>query len=153
MATQRNPFHSVTEYVAWDHDGQEDVLVEARDTLDGGDALLAFKHFEVYERRLLRHMRIEETILFPLVESLVAHAANAVAEMRHEHLHIRRILAAMRNALAAPDLEQFRHSFDELGLVLWAHEAREERLIYPVLDRSLSPEQRTDLAKRLADER
>jgi hemerythrin superfamily protein len=153
MATHDGPFHNVTEYLAWDHDGQEDSLIEARDTLDAGDVPRAFVHFDTYQRRLLRHMRLEETILFPLVESLIPHVANAVAEMRHEHLHIKRILSAMRNALGVPDADQFRRAFEELGLVLWAHEAREERVIYPVLDRSLSPEQRADLARRLATER
>jgi len=152
MDAPRSPFHNVTEYLAWDHDGQEDLLLEARDAVDGGELAAAVAHFDSYHRRLVRHMRLEEVILFPLVESLTPAIAAAVAEMRHEHFHIRRQLGEMRRALHAGETEAFRHAFEDLGLVLMAHEAREERLVYPVLDRSLSPEQRADLAARLARE-
>jgi iron-sulfur cluster repair protein YtfE (RIC family) len=152
MDSPRSLFHNVTEYLSWDHDGQEDVLLEARDALDGGDLVLAASRFDVYQERLLRHMRLEERILFPLVETLTPQAALAVTEMRHEHAVVRRYLATMRTALLASEVERFRHALDELGLILLAHEAREERLVYPVLDRSLSPEQRADLATRLAHE-
>jgi iron-sulfur cluster repair protein YtfE (RIC family) len=146
-------FHNVTEYLSWDHDGQEDTLVDARDAADRGDLPAASGSFDSYAGRLRRHMRLEEQILFPLVESLTPQHAHAVAEMRNEHRHIGRLLNVMREALLASGVAQFRHYFEELGLILLAHEAREERIIYPVLDRALSPEQRADLAARLASER
>jgi iron-sulfur cluster repair protein YtfE (RIC family) len=152
MEAPHAPFHGVTEYLSWDHDVQEDQLMDARDAVDAGDASGALAHFDGYQRRLTRHMRLEERVLFPLIESLTPHVASAVAEMRLEHTHVVRMLLAARTALAAGDAEEFRRAFDALGLVLLAHEAREERLVYPILDRSLSPEQRVDLAARLAAE-
>ena len=152
MDQPRSLFHNVTEYLAWDHDAQEDLLIETRDAVDGGDLAGALRQFDSYQHKLVRHMRLEETILFPLAESLTPAIGHAVSEMRHEHTHMRRSLAGMRRALLAGELEIFRRGFDELGLVLLAHEAREERLVYPVLDRALSPEQRRDLAARLARE-
>jgi iron-sulfur cluster repair protein YtfE (RIC family) len=152
MTPSSSPFHGVTEYLAWDHDAQEDALIEARDAVDAAAFVVALEHFDHYRSRLQRHMRLEERVLFPLVEALTPHAALAVAEMRHEHLHVQRLLAEARAALAASDAAAFHTAYDALGLVLLAHEAREERIVYPVLDRSLSPEQRVDLAGRLARE-
>jgi len=152
MSAVRSSFHSVTEYLAWDHDGQEDVIIDARDAVDRGDLAAATTRFDVYEARLLRHMGLEERILFPLVESLAPQVEATVQEMRAEHARIRRSLTAMRQSLAEGDARGFRNSFEALGLVLLKHEAREERVVYPVLDRSLSPEQRVDLADRLAKE-
>jgi regulator of cell morphogenesis and NO signaling len=145
-------FHGVTEYLAWDHDGQEDALLAARDAADEGRPADAAGHFDGYRRRLLRHMRLEEEILFPLVESLVPRVARDVVEMRLEHGHVQRHLAQAAAAVEAGDLAGFRAAFEALGLILMAHEAREERIVYPILDRSLSPEQRADLATRLANE-
>ena len=152
MTPLTSPFHGVTEYLAWDHDAQEDALIEARDALDAAAFDSALAHFERYQARLLRHMRLEERVLFPLVEALTPQAAPAVAEMRHEHGHVQRLLAAARAAVVASDVPAFHSAFEALGLVLLAHEAREERIVYPILDRSLSPEQRADLAARLAHE-
>jgi regulator of cell morphogenesis and NO signaling len=153
MELTHRPFHSVTEYLACDHDEQEDELLGARDAVDEGHLAAARVHFEAYHKRLVRHMRLEETILFPLVESLAPRAAGAVVEMRLEHRHVQRLLGEAMQALAAGETDAFHHAFDALGLILLAHEAREERLVYPVLDRALSPEQRADLAARLAHER
>jgi iron-sulfur cluster repair protein YtfE (RIC family) len=152
MDSTHHAFHGVTDYLAWDHDAQEDALIEARDAVDEDQFEVALSHFDHYQRRLLRHMRLEERVLFPLVESLTPQVAPAVAEMRHEHGHVIGLLGAARQAIVAARAEAFRQAFDALGLVLMAHEAREERLVYPVLDRSLSPEQRADLAARLARE-
>ena len=145
-------FRGITEYLAWDHDAQEDALIEARDAVDQASFPAGLEAFERYQVRLLRHMRLEEKVLFPLVLALTPKLAHAVEEMRLEHRHVERDLARARAALVAGDADAFRAGFDALGLVLLAHEAREERLVYPVLDRSLSPEQRSDLAARLARE-
>jgi iron-sulfur cluster repair protein YtfE (RIC family) len=152
MSTPNRSFQGVTEYLAWDHDGQEDDLLAARDAVDVGHLADALRHFDAYRRRLLRHMRLEELILFPLIQSLVPRIARDVGEMRHEHVHVQHQLGEARQAIDAGDVDGFRRAFDELGLILMAHEAREERIVYPILDRSLSPEQRADLATRLAQE-
>ena len=152
MSTPNRSFQGVTEYLAWDHDGQEDDLLAARDAVDVGQLADALRHFDAYRRRLLRHMRLEELILFPLIQSLVPRIARDVVEMRHEHVHVQHQLGEARQAIDAGDVDGFRRAFDALGLILLAHEAREERIVYPILDRSLSPEQRADLAMRLAQE-
>ncbi len=152
MEAKRCQFHNVTEYLAWDHDAQEDLLLETRDAADRGDLASASSRYDAYERGLQRHMRLEERILFPLIEAVVPSVAGVVLDMRQEHGVVRRRLEAMRKALIAGDLDDFRRSYEALGWVLLAHEAREEKLLYPVLDRSLSPEQRADLAARLAHE-
>jgi iron-sulfur cluster repair protein YtfE (RIC family) len=152
MEGQRSFFRNVTEYLAWDHDGQEDLLIDARDAVDRGEVDVASGRLSEYELSLMRHMRIEERILFPLVASIASHMSAEIEEMRREHGEIRRALGAMRQAINTSDLVAFRHAYEALGRVLPAHEAREERLVYPVLDRSLSPEQRADLAARLAKE-
>ncbi len=152
MDAPHTHFHNITEYLAWDHDGQEDELFETRDAIDRSDLITALARFETYQRKLIRHMRLEETILFPLIESLAPAISTAVTEMRHEHGHVRQALLAMRRALLAGALDTFRQASEDLELVLLAHEAREERFVYPVLDRCLSPEQRADVAARLARE-
>jgi iron-sulfur cluster repair protein YtfE (RIC family) len=152
MSTPNRSFHGITEYLAWDHDGQEDALLAARDAVDDGQLADALRHFDAYCKRLLRHMRLEEQILFPLIESLVPRISRDVIEMRLEHGHVQRRLGEARQAIDAGEVDAFRHAFDALGLILLAHEAREERIVYPILDRSLSPEQRADLATRLAQE-
>jgi hemerythrin superfamily protein len=147
-----SPFDGVTDYQTWNHGEQEDLLAQVLVALSANRRSAAERLFGEYHHCLVRHMRIEEVRLYPLVVSLAPEVATDVGDLRREHMLIRALLDDMSAALAAADVNAFRHACAGLKILLRPHEEREERVIYPVLDRALAPEKRAELAQRLARE-
>ena len=69
--------------------------------------------------------------------------------MRREHQMILAALTDMERAIEAGDAGRFRAAHAALVGCLGAHNEKEERVIYPMTDRALSPDERLDLLTRL----
>jgi hemerythrin-like domain-containing protein len=83
-----------------------------------------------FESSLTSHFRAEEEVLFPFVESSLPEAREIIAALLEEHREIRRL----SSLLAAEDrLSKFL--FDA-GDVLERHVRREERELFPLIERS-----------------
>jgi iron-sulfur cluster repair protein YtfE (RIC family) len=150
MSTPRAVFRSVTDYLRVTHDAQEDLLMEIRDALDVGRFEAAEERYLAYEASLHRHLRLEESMLFARIEAISSAMAREVARLRQEHDEIRKALTAMHRAVMHRDSAAFTRAYDALGSVLPGHELREERVVYPALDRAMSPDEREALASMLA---
>jgi regulator of cell morphogenesis and NO signaling len=106
---------------------------------------------------LKRHVRAEETILFPLFSAHLGGETHQVALMEREHIAImhyvdRLLLAAgrvvdpLRRDEASEGLLRAHHG---LAAVLSDHNDKEERTLFPLLDRTLPEEQRWEVLRRL----
>jgi hemerythrin-like domain-containing protein len=106
---------------------------------------------------LKRHIRAEETILFPLFSARLGGETHQVALMEREHVaivhYVDRLLLAAGRAVdpswrdeAIEDLLRAQHG---LAAVLSEHNDKEERTLFPLLDRTLSEEQRWDVLRQL----
>jgi regulator of cell morphogenesis and NO signaling len=108
----------------------------------------ALESFGAFRHGLLRHIRVEEDLLFPVFEIRAGlPAAGPTATMRAEHRDIRLVLADL--ALA---LDQRRATAGALkralDCLLSDHNRKEEAVLYPVLDRLLTPAESDTLAAR-----
>ncbi|MCB0418870.1 MAG: hemerythrin domain-containing protein [Bdellovibrionales bacterium] len=110
----------------------------------GKDAL---KLFGAYQDALLKHMKLEEDLIFPVLERHPKErATQEVVEMLQEHDSIRSCLAKTRGLCdgSSDDVEAAeRHLFEELH----EHNAREEMHVYPHLERLLTLEEASAVAK------
>ncbi len=144
---------SVGGYFGRDHD-EIDVLLEyARRDLraarqsGGAPPATLLPYFEEFQRRLERHIRWEEELLFPAVESgAPGLAAGPGRVMRLEHQEIRRIHARLSELLREPASAgrlsgSPEELLKELLSVLAAHNMKEEAVYYPLADRRLSREE------------
>lgn len=114
-----------------------------------GEAEAAWRRFEA---ALLRHLEIEERILFPAVESATGmQAGGPTAVMRSEHTQMRGVLEHMRQAMAQSDFAHALEQGDSLFLLLQQHNVKEEGVLYPMAERALGPEWAT-LRARIAAE-
>jgi hemerythrin-like domain-containing protein len=88
------------------------------------------------------HARAEERALYPAVDAHVGGARPFTASMRHEHEIVARWIAELEAeaAQAEPDLVAFARRADNLLGLLAAHFEEEERVLLPILDRSMTPE-------------
>jgi hemerythrin-like domain-containing protein len=84
-----------------------------------------------------RHFRVEELVLFPLLESR-AHLDGPTASMRREHRRIEATLEALGRALEAADVERARKVNEALAELLDIHH-RGEVVLAARADRFLGP--------------
>jgi iron-sulfur cluster repair protein YtfE (RIC family) len=89
--------------------------------------------FTRFRGELEEHIRIEEQLMFPSFEAFMRAPGGPTTVMRAEHAEIARCLDAVEEALdaQAPDVAEL----DELEVHLASHNAKEERILYPLFER------------------
>jgi len=136
-----------------DHHRRCDVeFVEAEDTLRGGRWAAGRSLLEAFGRDLESHFAAEEEILFPAFERVTGMRQGPTQMMRYEHSQARTLLAQMVAAAAAEDGEEFAGAAETLLVLMQQHNAKEERILYPMCDSVLDAEADTlaqDLRQRL----
>ena len=109
-------------------------------------AMEAFKRFK---NDLERHIVWEERLLFPLWEEKTGMMnSGPTVVMRGEHRHINERLAAISSKLEKGDPDT---DSEELALtvLLTAHNMKEERVLYPSLDKLAKDQERDDLYDKM----
>lgn len=93
--------------------------------------------FDDAARALRHHIYVEETLHFPVLRA--AGLLAPVLVMLREHGEIWDLLDAIRDALDAGDIDSVRGVWPQLAAVLEQHNMKEERILYPAGDKTLSP--------------
>jgi len=131
----------VTKYYEADHDRLGELFRNFQ-KLKRTDFPAAKELFGQFKAGLKRHIKWEEQILFPLFEQRTGFAGNGPTHvMRSEHHQIEKHLEAIHEKMNMGDPES---DFDEQMMlnVLALHNQKEERILYPAIDRALSDEER-----------
>ena len=153
QGTAAGGFESVTAYLGWDHDRLDEVLRSVSVAVESDCFGEAAARYEEFTLGLLRHIRIEEELLFPVFEARSGMANGPTDVMRDEHKQVRTALGLMRRGLQQSDAAAFGDGRRFLETVLPDHNAKEEHILYPTLDLLLRPTERAALVARLQRER
>lgn len=146
---ERRDGRNVSEFLGADHQ-RIDALFDAAERLVGqGDFASALERFREFRVGLERHMDVEEKILFPEFERLTAVPPGPTAVMRSEHLQLRELLGEIEEALRGEFTSEFIGAAGELREVLGDHNMKEERVLYPMTDRSLGAEGSDELVRSM----
>ena len=145
-------FESVTSYLAWDHDCLDEALRSVSGAVKGGRFEEASARYERFESALMRHLRIEEELIFPVFEARSGMASGPTDVLRDEHRHVRQAVDVMRRGLRSRDAGAYEDGVRFFDSVLPDHNAKEEHILYPTLDRLLRPAERAALVLRLQRE-
>jgi regulator of cell morphogenesis and NO signaling len=138
----------VTSELEHDHD-RLDQLLDTYRRLKRSDFAAAKQAFKGFKMRLQRHVHWEEDVLFPLFEAKTGmHDRGPTLVMRAEHREIGRRLNALHDKVRAGDVDSEREE-DALFETLFAHNQKEENVLYPALDRFLSAEEKAAAFKRM----
>ncbi|BDG02986.1 hemerythrin domain-containing protein [Anaeromyxobacter oryzae] len=87
------------------------------------------------------HLDWEERTVHPVVDKFACEGPAAFsASMRYEHEIIQRSLTDLERRTGAGDAATFARHADRLLGVLFAHFELEEEVLFPILDRTMSPE-------------
>lgn len=122
-----------------DHDRLDD-LMERFQEWKAKDSAKAKDFRSQFTLGLQRHLRWEETILFPLFEQKTGQTG-LTNTLRGEHEEIREWLAALGKKVEEHD-PACDHEEKMLVEELGGHNAREEYALYPELDRLLTEDER-----------
>ena len=129
---------SVREMFAADHDRLDSLFAEFQ-KLKRVDYAKAKENFKQFKFGLQRHIIWEEQVLFPAFESRTGmRDTGPTAVMRAEHRQIGERLEAIHDKVRGADPDSDREEQALLQL-LSAHNQKEEMVLYPMLDRMLSP--------------
>ncbi len=143
---------TVMEYLSGDHRRLDGIMEACRSQAARSDMAGAGLRFSEFREGLLRHIRIEEELLFPAFEGATGLDQGGPTEvMRHEHAEIQRLLDLMKDLFAStePDPAEFESLRSALVALLHEHNVKEERILYPMTDRMMPPAQRRDLVRRM----
>jgi len=114
--------HVVKIEQAVQRDDWEAAAVAAREFIDASEA----------------HFGYEEQTLFPALEASAPMAVGPTAVMRREHAQMRELFAELLDAVARRRSAALADAVETLLLVMQQHNAKEENILYPMADRTLS---------------
>jgi regulator of cell morphogenesis and NO signaling len=135
---------SINQYYTEDHQRLDDLFHEFTN-LKASDRPAAEKSFGEFKAGLERHIVWEDEILFPAFEQKFGHLQGGpTAVMRLEHREIRKCLDAIARKLAE---QNFDTDDEEARLVpaLCVHNQKEESILYPMMDRMFSEQERVGM--------
>jgi hemerythrin-like domain-containing protein len=124
------------ELLGVDHRRLDAALADAKRLLVAGEVAAARERFGVFREGLERHIEAEEQVLFPVFEELTG-AANGgpTSVMRAEHTELRKLMAEVAGVLEMRVAEGLTTPLAALTARIYAHNGKEERILYPMTDR------------------
>ena len=142
------PGPTISQYFAQDHDRLDALFASFRADKysEYGKAKEAFREFKA---GLERHIVWEEQLLFPLWEEKTGMAdSGPTFVMRGEHRHIGERLEAILRKVQNEDSDT---GVEEQALIvlLSSHNMKEERVLYPSIDKLITDEEREKLYDKM----
>lgn len=142
--------NAITNFMGQDHDRLEGLVTEFQAT-KGSDLGKAKHFFSEFKRGLQRHIVWEEEILFPLFEHRTGmEDRGPTAVMRTEHRQIKDFLEQIHDRIAKGETntDEFERG---LLAVLSAHNKKEETILYPWIDQSMSEQEAEETLARMRE--
>ena len=131
---------TIREYFEEDHDRLDDLFKNFQKT-KSTDYAKAKTFFVEFRTGLQRHIIWEEEILFPLFERKTGITSGGPTEvMRMEHREIGQHLEAIHDKVKVADPGSDAEE-QRLLDVLSLHNMKEENILYPAIDNSVTPEE------------
>lgn len=121
-----------------EHQRLEAALSDLEVALHSGDSDTICAHLATFEAGLNRYVRGEERVLFPVLDALFPNRSGPTARMRREHRSLRRLVADVGGSIARGDGPRGADTLGDLRSVFQLHIAKEELILYPLLEHVLS---------------
>ncbi len=147
---------TISELLESDHIRLDDIA-DRMSKVISVDPMRAVVLAHLFSAGIRRHVAAEEAILFPAFEARLGAASRQTAFMEREHraiLHyIERLLGAAERVLDTQHrddgIEDLLRTHRGLVGVLADHNEREERSLFPLLDRTLREDDKNEILRRL----
>lgn len=138
---------SISALLGDDHDRLDAILAQF---LEEDDLPTAKKLFAAFDLGLRAHIDWEEDLLFPAFEEKTRMTdSGPTVVMRMEHAEIKQHLLHIQASIGTKELAS---AVEDLLQVLFHHNQKEERILYPWIDRALSPKRLASMIQRIKSE-
>jgi iron-sulfur cluster repair protein YtfE (RIC family) len=103
--------------------------------------------FNEFTAETERHFSREEKILFPHLENMMGSADGPTQVMRMEHEQIRLLIGNLKVMIENKDRDGISGEAETLLIMMQQHNAKEEQILYPMMDRMLVSEEESILVE------
>jgi hemerythrin-like domain-containing protein len=141
---------SIRDLMTDDHRRCDDCFAAVEQAIDSGAWERAGISFSRFREAVLRHLAVEESVLFPAFEARTGMRAGPTEVMRGEHAQMRELIAAAEVSLLNKDAEDYSGNAETLLIMTQQHNMKEENILYPMCDQHLA-EQLEALLPQLKD--
>lgn len=132
----------ISDYMTAHHRRCDEAFARARAMAAASDWVGLARDGEAFLREIERHIEVEEEILFPAFEEKTGMSSGPTEVMRTEHEQMRVLFARMRAATEAKDGVEYANAAETFLSLMQQHNAKEEDMMYPMLDQALGEEAR-----------
>ena len=137
--------NKVFDFMAQDHDRLDGIFKEFRE-VKNNDLKKAKSYFHDFKIGLQKHIVWEEEILFPIFENKTGmFETGPTAVMRMEHRQIKEFLEKIHDQILKGETSKIDELEKGLIEVLTTHNQKEENILYPWIDDSISETEKEEV--------
>ncbi len=130
---------SLKEFFTLDHRRCDEKWAEVEAAAQVGDVELEKENWRAFQGEMLRHLRMEEEVMFPAFEQASGMTdSGPTFVMRSEHEQIRGLIEQMRAAAEGGDYDELVDLGDSLLMLIQQHNQKEEQMLYPMAELALA---------------
>ena len=129
---------NIKNFMTGDHRQCDELLATAEQALATQAWDRATSAFTQFQSAVLQHFATEEGLLFPAFEAKTGMHSGPTQMMRNEHVQMRELMEAARQALLAQDAEEYEGNAETLFIMMQQHNVKEENVLYPMCDQQLA---------------
>ncbi|MAG34019.1 MAG: hemerythrin HHE cation-binding protein [Deltaproteobacteria bacterium] len=129
------------EFFTLDHRRCDEKWIEVEAAAQAGDSEISKEKWRTFESGMLRHLRMEEEVMFPAFEQASGMTGGGPTfVMRSEHEQMRGLLEQMAAAANGEDYDELVDLGDTLLMLIQQHNQKEEQMLYPMAEQALTAE-------------
>lgn len=128
---------TILEFLGSDHRACDDLFASAEMTVAQNNWERARSQFERFQAAMVRHLAMEENILFPAFEAKNGNSMGPTQIMRMEHQQIRDLIQHMARAVTDSNQNSYLGLSETLNMLMQQHNLKEESMLYPMSDQVL----------------
>jgi iron-sulfur cluster repair protein YtfE (RIC family) len=132
---------TISSYMATHHAFCDELFTNVENLAAQSDWQRLRPVFNEFTTETERHFSREEKILFPRLENVMGSADGPTQVMRLEHEQIRLLTGNLKVMIENKDRDGILGEAETLLIMMQQHNAKEEQILYPMMDRILVSEE------------
>lgn len=131
---------TIKDFMTHQHRECDQLLVLTEDAVENKDFEDAVKKYKDFKDETFKHFEMEEEYLFPLFEEKSGMTQGPTQVMRMEHTQARGVFEKLDSAMEQKDSDRFFSLSESLMILLQQHNAKEEQMLYTMIQNFLQDE-------------
>ncbi len=134
---------TIKDFMTQNHRDCDQLEALAEEAMDSKDFDSAQKKYEDFKEETLKHFLMEEEYLFVLFEEKSGMTQGPTQIMRMEHAQARMLFLKLDEAMGQKESDRFFSLSESMMLLLQQHNAKEEQMLYPMIQAHLNDDNDT----------